>query len=128
MRHCAACSVDVFGSSGGAVDGLALVEAHLDDMTVLVAHEPPLTHLLPDAEAVRRAERDISRAYQQAGFGHGTARFITYTSWEGERALRPTAARPCRVRAAERGRRRPRRPVCCQAIGGGRSQDGSGCP
>jgi pimeloyl-ACP methyl ester carboxylesterase len=76
--------VEVFGSSGGAVDGLALVEMHPDDVRVLVAHEPPLTHLLPDADAVRRAERDVSRAYHESGFGHGMARFIAYTSWEGE--------------------------------------------
>lgn len=76
--------VEVFGSSGGAVDGLALVETHPQDVRVLVAHEPPLTHLLPDADAVRRAEQDVSRAYQEAGFGHGMARFIAYTSWEGE--------------------------------------------
>ena len=75
---------EVFGSSGGAVDGLALVAAHPEDVRVLVAHEPPLTHLLPDAEAVRRAEQDVSRAYHEAGFGHGMARFIAYTSWEGE--------------------------------------------
>ncbi|WP_237566004.1 alpha/beta fold hydrolase [Ornithinimicrobium cerasi] len=76
--------VEVFGSSGGAVDGLALVEAYPEDVRVLVAHEPPLTHLLPDADAVRRAEQDISSTYQDAGFGHGMARFIAYTSWEGE--------------------------------------------
>ncbi len=76
--------VEVFGSSGGAVDGLALAETHPDDVVVLVAHEPPLTHLLPDAEAVRRAEKDVSRAYREGGFGHGMARFIAYTSWEGE--------------------------------------------
>lgn len=76
--------VELFGSSGGAVDGLALVALHPEDLRVLVAHEPPLTHLLPDADAVRRAEEDVSRAYQEAGFGHGMARFIAFTSWEGE--------------------------------------------
>jgi pimeloyl-ACP methyl ester carboxylesterase len=76
--------VEVFGSSGGAVDGLALVQAHPDDVTVLVAHEPPLTHLLPDADAVRRAEQAVSRAYHEGGFGQGMARFIRFTSWEGE--------------------------------------------
>lgn len=76
--------VDVFASSGGAVDGLALVTAYPADVRVLVAHEPPLTHLLPDADAVHRAEEEIGRAYAEAGFGHGMARFIAYTSWEGE--------------------------------------------
>lgn len=76
--------VEIFGSSGGAVDGLALGETHPEDIRVLVAHEPPLTHLLPDADAVRRAEQDVSRTYQEAGFAHGMARFIAMTSWEGE--------------------------------------------
>ena len=34
--------VDLFGSSGGAVNGLALVTKHPDDVRTLVAHEPPL--------------------------------------------------------------------------------------
>jgi pimeloyl-ACP methyl ester carboxylesterase len=76
--------VEVFGSSGGAVDGLALVESHPDDVVTLVAHEPPLTHLLPDADGVRRAEAAISAAYRERGFGAGMARFIAYTSWQGE--------------------------------------------
>ena len=76
--------VEVFGSSGGAVAGLALVVTHPEDVRVLVAHEPPLTHLLPDADAVRRAEEEVSGAYQEGGFGQGMARFIAFTSWEGE--------------------------------------------
>src|SRR5579884_3048170 len=48
--------VEMFASSGGAVTALALVAAHPDDVTVLVAHEPPLALVLPDAEAVERAE------------------------------------------------------------------------
>ncbi len=48
--------VEVFGSSGGAVDGLALVQAHPEDVVTLVAHEPPLTHLLP-ADRGRRQPR-----------------------------------------------------------------------
>src|SRR5437763_6503594 len=45
--------VDVFGSSGGAVNALALVAAQPDLVRTLVAHEPPAVSLLPDAaEAV----------------------------------------------------------------------------
>ena len=40
--------VDLFASSGGAVNALALVAAHPADVRVLVAHEPPLATLLPD--------------------------------------------------------------------------------
>lgn len=43
--------VDVFGSNGGAVAGLALVTAHPEDVRMMVAHEPPLLGVLPDAEA-----------------------------------------------------------------------------
>ena len=44
-------AVDLFASSGGAVTSLALVAAHPDDVRTLVAHEPPLFTLLPDATA-----------------------------------------------------------------------------
>ena len=65
------------------MDGLALVQAHPEDVATLVAHEPPLTHLLPDADLVRRVELANHRAYQEHGFGAGMARFIAFTSWQG---------------------------------------------
>src|SRR5262245_52569291 len=40
--------VDVFASSGGAVNALALVARHPEDVRTLVAHEPPLAQVLPD--------------------------------------------------------------------------------
>src|SRR5881275_1832489 len=43
--------VEMFASSGGAVTALALVAAYPNDVTCLVAHEPPLVSVLPDAEA-----------------------------------------------------------------------------
>ena len=76
--------VDLFGSSGGAVNALALVAAHPRDVATLVAHEPPLTGLLPDAEQVAAAERQVQAAYHRAGFGAGMARFIAMISWQGE--------------------------------------------
>ena len=42
--------VDIFASSGGAVNALALVAAHPEDVRTLVAHEPPLASILPDRE------------------------------------------------------------------------------
>src|SRR2546423_8252233 len=41
--------VDLFASSGGAVNALALVAANPDVVRTLVAHEPPAASLLPDA-------------------------------------------------------------------------------
>jgi pimeloyl-ACP methyl ester carboxylesterase len=65
--------VDVFGSSGGAVNALALVAEHPEDVGTLVAHEPPLLTLLPDADHALAADRDVQAAYHHKGFGTGTA-------------------------------------------------------
>ena len=40
--------VDLFASSGGAVNALALVATYPEQVRTLVAHEPPLPSLLPD--------------------------------------------------------------------------------
>lgn len=76
--------VELFGSSGGAVTALALVAAHPDDVTTLVAHEPPLLRVLPDAQEAFAAERRVQEAYRQRGWGAGMATFIALTSWHGE--------------------------------------------
>ena len=75
--------VDVFASSGGAVNALALVAAHPEDVRTLVAHEPPLAAILPDREHAFAAIRAIGAAYQQGGFGAGMARFIASTNHRG---------------------------------------------
>src|ERR1700739_861902 len=47
--------VDVFASSGGAVNALALVAKHPEQVRVLVAHEPPASQELPDRGAILAA-------------------------------------------------------------------------
>jgi pimeloyl-ACP methyl ester carboxylesterase len=76
--------VEVFGSSGGTVTALALVTTHPDDVTTLVAHEPPLICVLPDAEAAERARGEVRDAYEAKGWGAGMAAFIGMPSWPGE--------------------------------------------
>ena len=76
--------VDLFASSGGAVAALALVAAHPGDVVTLVAHEPPLIPVLPDAEAAERARAGVRAAYEAKGWGAGMAAFIAMTSWQGE--------------------------------------------
>jgi len=76
--------VEMFASSGGAVTALALVAAYPDDVTTLVAHEPPLIPVLPDAGAAERARAGFRDAYEAKGWGAGMAAFIMMTSWEGE--------------------------------------------
>jgi pimeloyl-ACP methyl ester carboxylesterase len=76
--------VEMFASSGGAVTALALVTAHPDDLTTLVAHEPPIIPVLPDAEAAERARAGFRDIYEAKGTGAGMAAFIAMTSWRGE--------------------------------------------
>ena len=58
---------DLFGSSGGAVVGLALVTAHPDQVRTLVAHEPPVLELLPDAAQLRAEIDDIIDTHRVEG-------------------------------------------------------------
>src|SRR5262245_14841627 len=76
--------VEMFASSGGAVTALALVAAYPNDVTCLVAHEPPLIPVLPDAEAAERARAGFRDAYEANGSSAGMAAFIAMTSWRGE--------------------------------------------
>jgi pimeloyl-ACP methyl ester carboxylesterase len=41
--------VEIFASSGGAVNALALTAGHPEQVRVLVAHEPPAFRVLPDS-------------------------------------------------------------------------------
>lgn len=64
IAHVDAGPAAVLGSSGGAVTGLALVEAHPEQVGVLVAHEPPLIELLDDAERQRTLTDEIVAAHR----------------------------------------------------------------
>src|SRR5918996_1551803 len=76
--------VEMFASSGGAVTALALVTAHPGDVVTLVAHEPPLIPVLPDAAAAERARAGVREAYEANGSSAGMAAFMAMTSWRGE--------------------------------------------
>jgi pimeloyl-ACP methyl ester carboxylesterase len=84
IEELAAGPVDLFGSSGGAITGLALVAAYPDDVVTLVAHEPPLFTVLPDAAAAERARAAVRDVYESDGEGAGMAAFIAMTSWQDE--------------------------------------------
>jgi pimeloyl-ACP methyl ester carboxylesterase len=77
-------AVDLFASSGGAVNALALLARHPGDVRTLVAHEPPLASQLPDREHAKAVVRAISHTYQSNGFGAGLAHFIAITGHRGE--------------------------------------------
>jgi len=75
--------VDLFASSGGAVNALALVAKHPKDVRTVVAHEPPLASLLPDREAAQATTRAIQETYQRSGWAAGMAHFIAVVSHRG---------------------------------------------
>jgi pimeloyl-ACP methyl ester carboxylesterase len=74
---------DVFASSGGAVAGLALAARHPDKVRTLVAHEPPVAEVLPDAEQVRAVVDDIEDAYRTGGSGAAWGKFISLVVHDG---------------------------------------------
>jgi pimeloyl-ACP methyl ester carboxylesterase len=63
IAHTGAGPAAVFGSSGGAVTALALVQAHPELVHTVIAHEPPVTEVLADREERYAAIEDIIATY-----------------------------------------------------------------
>ncbi|GAA4283319.1 alpha/beta hydrolase [Brevibacterium daeguense] len=77
-------AIDIFASSGGAVNSLALVETHADQVRTLVAHEPPVFTVTSDSENILRVTADITDSYRARGFGAAMAKFLRFLMLEGE--------------------------------------------
>jgi len=75
--------IEMFASSGGAVNALALVAKHPEQVRTLVAHEPPAAQVLPDREPALAACADVHETYLRAGMGPAMAKFIALVSYEG---------------------------------------------
>ena len=75
--------VDLFASSGGAVNALALVARHPEQVRTLVAHEPPAAQVLPDREAALAAAASIHETYMRDGFGPAMGKFIALAAHSG---------------------------------------------
>jgi len=71
----------LFGSSAGAVVGLALVTAHPARLRTLVAHEPPLVELLPDSTQGRARFADVYDIYRSGGAGKAMGKFMVHAAW-----------------------------------------------
>lgn len=69
---------DVLATSGGAVAGLELAVRHPNQVRTLVAHEPPLTSLLPDADDHRRQVEALHESYRTEGAAIAMGRFLAY--------------------------------------------------
>jgi pimeloyl-ACP methyl ester carboxylesterase len=87
-------SADVFGTSGGAVTGLALVERHPSRVRTLIAHEPPLVELLPDPDEPRAQVDGVVEAFHTAGLGAAMAKFRAFV--DGGDAGSPGQGEPSR--------------------------------
>jgi pimeloyl-ACP methyl ester carboxylesterase len=75
--------VEIFATSGGAVNALAHVAQHPEEVRTLVAHEPPAAQVLPDREQILAACVDIHETYLRAGLGPAMAKFIALVGYEG---------------------------------------------
>jgi pimeloyl-ACP methyl ester carboxylesterase len=75
--------VELFATSGGAVNALALISKHPEDVRTVVAHEPPIASILEDREYALAACRAVYETYQRSGWGAGMAHFFTLVSHRG---------------------------------------------
>jgi pimeloyl-ACP methyl ester carboxylesterase len=73
----------VFGSSSGALVGLALAMRHPDRVHTLVAHEPPVTALLPDRDRHREASQEVYELFESQGAGPAMTKFLAQAGLKG---------------------------------------------
>ncbi|MEU5695088.1 alpha/beta fold hydrolase [Actinosynnema sp. NPDC020468] len=98
VEHLTDGPVAVVGFSLGALVGLDLLARHPDRVTTLVAHEPPATQLLPDAERepAERAQEEVGELVESDGVAVAMQHFLSFAGmrfdeWE-DGAPRPTPA------------------------------------
>lgn len=91
-------SADVFGSSGGAITGLALIARHPGRVRTLVAHEPPLVELLPDAAELRAEAEEVIGVFHREGAGAAFGRFLAMAGID--EPVAPGGVQPSRDPAA----------------------------
>ncbi|MDR8409713.1 alpha/beta hydrolase [Nonomuraea sp. 3-1Str] len=89
LDHLRADTADLFGSSGGAVTGLAVAARHPGRVRTLVAHEPPLLELLPDAAERRAVVDDIVETFRRDGHGAAWMKFMTTSGFDMDGSAPP---------------------------------------
>jgi len=86
-----AASADVFGSSGGAITGLALVARHPGRVRTLIAHEPPVVELLPDAAEQRTTTEEMIATFHRDGLEAAFGQFMANAGFDDDDAGPPPA-------------------------------------
>lgn len=84
----------VHGDSGGALVGLELISRHSEQVRTLIAHEPPLTCLLDDAEEHARFAREVYNTYLAEGIGPAMGKFSAWAGLEGDPPEPPVEQTP----------------------------------
>ncbi|MEU8109921.1 alpha/beta hydrolase [Nonomuraea muscovyensis] len=97
-------SADVFGSSGGAVTGLALAERHPARVRTLVAHEPPLLELLPDVAEQRAAVEDMIDTFHREGLFAAWRKFMANAGYGEDDVPGPADEKPSEQDLADSAR------------------------
>ena len=95
--------VDLFGSSGGAVNGLALIAKHPEHVRTLIAHEPPACPLLPDFAVIKAVVDDIDDSTDTKYTGWPERLYlidrdgrVAYKSQPGPFGFKPAELEACR--------------------------------
>lgn len=84
----------VLGSSGGALVGFELLTQHPEQVRALVAHEPPLTRVLDDADKHAAFSREIYDTYRSEGVGPAMSKFLAAADLDGDAPQPPADPAP----------------------------------
>ncbi|MFD9725183.1 alpha/beta fold hydrolase [Streptomyces sp. NPDC059072] len=95
----------VFGSSSGAIAGLHLLTAHPERLELLVAHEPPVVEVLPDAAEHRALIARVKATFHAEGLMPAMAVFAEGLKKDGDTTARPKAEVTLPPQAAARAER-----------------------
>jgi len=92
----------VLGSSGGATYGLDLVARYPGRVRTLVAHEPPVSELLPDAARYHALNQQIGETYRSEGTFAAMQLFMKGVGFGGDGPSPPGEQTPEAAAAAAR--------------------------
>jgi pimeloyl-ACP methyl ester carboxylesterase len=92
LAHLGAGPAVALGSSGGAVSVLALAQAHPEQVSTVIAHEPPLNELVDDRARLRAGTERIIETYRAHGSGPAWAEFMRLADLVVPEADQPPSA------------------------------------
>jgi pimeloyl-ACP methyl ester carboxylesterase len=73
----------VLASSGGGMTGLCLLTTHPEQVRTLIAHEPPITALLPERDELRAEGEALHEIWRTQGIDAALPRFLGGAQLDG---------------------------------------------